>query len=192
MAPRKEEDFEKIRVESRKKILETATELLAEKGYGGTTMSELAKRAGVSKGLAYNYFGSKEEILAEVVRSGLQELFDSFELPEGALSDDDVAKMIEHNFDILDNDPKRWSLYFMVFLQPEASKIAGPLIFEIMAPILEKLAVFLSSKGVEKPLVEAYFVGSVLDGISLNYLYNKEIYPKEYAIKRLKQILKLE
>ena len=51
-------------------ILKAALEQFRKKGYGGTTMRDIAKQADVSVGNAYYYFQSKEEMILEVfVRS---------------------------------------------------------------------------------------------------------------------------
>jgi AcrR family transcriptional regulator len=49
--------------QSRALILNTALDLLQEHGYEKTTMRAIAKRAGVSLGNAYHYFGSKEHLI---------------------------------------------------------------------------------------------------------------------------------
>src|ERR1700693_3855431 len=45
-------------------ILESANRLLAEKGYQGMTMEELATRVGIAKGSLYQHFKSKEELIS--------------------------------------------------------------------------------------------------------------------------------
>ena len=50
-------------------ITEAALDAFAEKGYAATRVEEVAKRAGVSKGLLYLYFKTKEELFKAVVRS---------------------------------------------------------------------------------------------------------------------------
>ncbi len=50
-------------------ITEAAFAAFAEKGYAATRVEEVAKRAGVSKGLLYLYFRTKEELFKAVVRS---------------------------------------------------------------------------------------------------------------------------
>ena len=50
-------------------ITEAALEAFAEKGYAATRVAEVAKRAGVSKGLMYLYFKTKEELFKAVVKS---------------------------------------------------------------------------------------------------------------------------
>ena len=49
--------------QSRALILNTALDLLQERGYEKTTMRAIAKGAGVSLGNAYHYFGSKEHLI---------------------------------------------------------------------------------------------------------------------------------
>src|ERR1700738_2785022 len=50
-------------------ILEAAHRLLAEKGYQGMTMDDVAQRVGIAKGSLYQHFKSKEELLAAVLIS---------------------------------------------------------------------------------------------------------------------------
>jgi len=64
--PRTEAAFQQVREASRKKILDGALRVFASKGIEAT-MAEVAEEAGVSQGLAYRYFASKEDILSELV-----------------------------------------------------------------------------------------------------------------------------
>ncbi len=49
-------------------LLELADRLFAERGFHGASMDELARRAGVSKPVIYDHFGSKEQLFATCVR----------------------------------------------------------------------------------------------------------------------------
>ena len=49
-----------LEVNARARLLETATELFAEKGYAGASVREIVEKAGVSKPVLYYYFKSKE------------------------------------------------------------------------------------------------------------------------------------
>ena len=67
---------------ARERLLETATELFAEKGYAGTYVREIVEKAGVSKPVLYYYFKSKEglfyailEWAADVQQQILNEIF---------------------------------------------------------------------------------------------------------------------
>lgn len=58
--------------ESRKeKILKAAMELFAEKGYHGTILDEVAKKAGITKAALYYYFRSKEQIISTIMNMGV-------------------------------------------------------------------------------------------------------------------------
>ncbi len=50
-------------------ITDAALAAFAEKGYAATRVDDVAKRAGISKGLLYLYFKTKEELFKAVVRS---------------------------------------------------------------------------------------------------------------------------
>jgi AcrR family transcriptional regulator len=65
--PRSEQAYEEIRERATNKILEAAGKVIARKGRAAT-MAEVATEAGVSQGLAYRYFSSKEEIFHELLR----------------------------------------------------------------------------------------------------------------------------
>lgn len=47
----------------RKQILDAAIYLFDQQGFGATKITDISKAAGISKGLVYRYFNSKEEIL---------------------------------------------------------------------------------------------------------------------------------
>lgn len=61
--------FRRRKEERPQEITEAALAAFAEKGYAATRVDEVAKRAGVSKGLLYLYFKTKEELFKAVVRS---------------------------------------------------------------------------------------------------------------------------
>jgi AcrR family transcriptional regulator len=60
-------------------ITEAAFAAFAEKGYAATRVEEVAQRAGVSKGLLYLYFKTKEELFKAVVRSVVMPRVDALE-----------------------------------------------------------------------------------------------------------------
>lgn len=52
-----------------REITEAAFDAFAEQGFAATTVKDVARRAGVSKGLMYLYFKTKEELFKAVVKS---------------------------------------------------------------------------------------------------------------------------
>lgn len=61
----------------REQLLGTARELFAQKGFEGTSVEEIAARAGVSKPVVYEHFGGKEGAYAVVVDREVRTLHDS-------------------------------------------------------------------------------------------------------------------
>ena len=53
----------------RAQLVEVTIDSLAEVGYVGTTLAEIARRAGVSPGLVAHYFGEKDGLLEEAFRT---------------------------------------------------------------------------------------------------------------------------
>ncbi len=69
--PRTEETNQQIREEQRAKILTAARNVFARKG-SAATIADVASEAGVSQGLAYRYFASKEEIFTILIKQATE------------------------------------------------------------------------------------------------------------------------
>src|SRR3977135_4565554 len=57
-----------IEGEKAQRIVEAMRSSVARRGVAGSTFDHVAREAGVSRGLLHYYFGTKERLLAEVVR----------------------------------------------------------------------------------------------------------------------------
>jgi AcrR family transcriptional regulator len=69
--------FQRRKEDRPAEITEAALAAFAEKGYAATKVDEVAKRAGVSKGLLYLYFKTKEDLFKAVIRSFLSPKIDA-------------------------------------------------------------------------------------------------------------------
>ncbi len=72
MSPRNEEQNAAIRDERKEQILSAALRLFAKRGFAATKISDVVKKAGMSHGLVYHYFGSKEEIFYELLKRAMR------------------------------------------------------------------------------------------------------------------------
>ncbi len=79
--------FRRRKEDRPEEITAAALEAFAERGYAATRVDDVAKRAGVSKGLLYLYFKTKEDLFKAVIRSfvvpridALRAIIDSSEL----------------------------------------------------------------------------------------------------------------
>jgi AcrR family transcriptional regulator len=69
--------FQRRKEDRPAEITQAALSAFAEKGYAATRVDEVAKRAGVSKGLLYLYFKTKEDLFKAVIRSFLSPRIDA-------------------------------------------------------------------------------------------------------------------
>lgn len=178
-----------MRDRSRAVILKSALELFAREGYQGTTMDRIAQRSKISKGLIYNYFDSKEELLEAVIR----EFSTIFEGLVGLLSGKDapVKKLqtfIEQSFSpqFMDNDYLK--LYTSLMMQPRMLDKFSRALSEIMEQYIQLLSRVLKQVGYSQPHQEARVILATLDGIALHYWVEGKPYPlekvKEQLLKR--------
>lgn len=72
--PRSKKVSERMRAESRAKILAAARRLFAQQGYFKCKVSDIAREAEMSQGNVYWYFSSKEHLLKAVLKDGFEAL----------------------------------------------------------------------------------------------------------------------
>ena len=69
------EPIQKRSIEKKEKIIESGFELICEKGYYNTNTAEIAKNAGVSTGIIYQYFKDKHDIFIEALKKFADNIF---------------------------------------------------------------------------------------------------------------------
>jgi len=108
----------------REQLLQLAEELFMEKGYGGFSIDDLCRGAGVSRPIIYEHFGSKDGLYVACL-SRIRVEFEQALLAAAAASPDlstTVQSCSETWFEILERDPRRWSLVY-----GGATGLVGPL-----------------------------------------------------------------
>lgn len=186
MSPRSTKQFEEIREVSRTKILDAAFELFAKQGFHSTSISAIAKSAGVAKGLIYNYFEKKEDLMTAIVYRGLEETEGIVqEIIKAEPGKPRLRLMIEMTFRFLVDNYDYQKLMASLALQIDqfphlAELVAGK--YKSMIPMLmNELAV----AGHSDPEKHATILGATLDGIGMQYLVMRSIAPLE----KMKQYL---
>ncbi len=180
MSPKSPEQFKEIREEKKALIMQTALEVFAEKTFQGASVSMIAKKAGISKGLIYNYFESKEDLLQQIIL----QVWDSFEIlfeskNIDSFNENDFEDIIKITFEMLKKDYKFWKLYISLVMQPAAIKFLEEKIPDFMDKYLNLYVNYYRKKGVNDPVAQARFLGAVLDGVSLNYILDPDSFPLE-------------
>jgi AcrR family transcriptional regulator len=94
--------------ERREQILVCAMRLFGEHPYTAVSTTELARQAGVARGLINHYFGTKRDLYLEVVRRLVTiPRFAIAQLPDGPL-DTRVAAAVDWFLDGVSRDPQAW------------------------------------------------------------------------------------
>ncbi|KZE80785.1 TetR family transcriptional regulator [Paenibacillus elgii] len=71
MAPLNDEQLHQIRDERKEQIMDAALKVFSRRGIAGTKMSMIAAEAGISHGLLYHYFKSKDELFTTLVQMAM-------------------------------------------------------------------------------------------------------------------------
>lgn len=185
--PRTKEQFETMRQVSRQKILNAALEVFAKQGYSSATIDAISKTAGISKGLMYNYFKSKEDVLKELMIGMMENLMCEFMplKPGTKFKRKDIISFINVGIDLVLEKPYFWKLYFSVFVQPDVTAIIYNKMMEMSKPYLISLTEYYKDKGYKNPEVMMRYLSAVMDGIQLHCMLDPETFPAEEVKKLL-------
>jgi AcrR family transcriptional regulator len=74
---------------TRQRILDAVARVFRDRGYAGARLTDIAEAAGMQAGSLYYHFASREELVEEVLRAGVQQAYDYMRgavdaLPPGA------------------------------------------------------------------------------------------------------------
>lgn len=186
MCPRSEQQFEEIREERKTQIKRVALEIISEEGFENASISKIAERAEISKGLLYNYFKSKEEMIREIILEGLNEFVKVLDPDkDGILTHEEAHYFIDELFRILESNLKYWRLYFSVMLQPKVMALILDDFTRMTFPLIKMIRTYFASKGSDKPEVDAKIIMALMDGICLHYITD----PRHFPLKEIKERL---
>lgn len=89
------------RDERREQIKKAALKVFARRGLIGTKMSMIAKEAGISQGLSYRYYSSKDELFIALVKDAMEETAKAF-ATLGLMNGSPTEKIREFTIRMLD------------------------------------------------------------------------------------------
>ena len=176
--PRSSEQFDDIRKQKKKLIMDTALELFAENGFHATSISQIAKKAGISKGLTYNYFKSKDEILDQIVKTGFNSIYSHFDLNhDGVLTTEEFKYFIRKSLDVISDNKRFWKLYTMLLMQSDLAESVIKKYSDSSASINQTIKKFIESKGSKDPEGDLMIISSLLKGASMFIISAPDYFP---------------
>ncbi|MEN8202804.1 MAG: TetR/AcrR family transcriptional regulator [Bacteroidota bacterium] len=178
MSPRTKKQFEEMRETRRKQIMDAALDLFASEGYSHCSISKLAAHAGVSKGLIYNYFASKEALLIAIIEEGIQDVMAMIDPNmDGTLDPEEVEGFIRTTFKGIRENLQFWILFINVVLQPPVKEfLAGKPFSSVMERFGPRLMDYFKKMGFEDPMLEMITFSAMIEGYGILLVY---IYPNE-------------
>jgi AcrR family transcriptional regulator len=98
------------------RIRNTTIEMVVNKGFGGASISEIAKKAGVAEGYLYRYYKGKTELVDDLLFSNLNELINKLEefLDDLHSIKDIFEQLIRVLFEIANKNPERVKFLFVL------------------------------------------------------------------------------
>lgn len=185
MAPKSNTALEEIKKEKTVRILDSALILFAEYGYHQTSVSKIAQHAGIAKGLIYNYFESKEDILKQIFTHEMRQWDHTFD-PENLKEPKKFLRMlINLSFDAITKNTDHYKLLTSLILQPKISEQLHDFYIETAESKLKIFIKLFKLLKYKQPREDALKLGAILDGITLGYYTIGPDYPLSKMKKKL-------
>ncbi len=184
MAPRTREENLRIQEQTRQKIVMAALQAFAEKGYASTTVSHIAREAGISKGLIYHYFSSKEEVLKGIFDMMVQEGEAIISHWENKAPKEKLRQTIDESVQFIKQRPSFMRFMMSLALQPAVIADLEEVMEAKKEEMMTRYQQLFADLGYDDPEAEAYYTGAVLDGAALGYMSTKN-----YPLDKMIQIL---
>jgi AcrR family transcriptional regulator len=161
------------------RIVDAMRDSVARRGAAGSTFEQVAREAGVSRGLLHYYFGTKERLLVEVVRRDTELRVARLDERLGSAQtvDEVVNALVSSLTDMIENEPGFFLLLYELFSagrrNPDIQREVGQLFERTRSHVAEVLRA-KEREGVLKLRFEAEALVSYLfalgDGYALQAL----------------------
>src|SRR3712207_839256 len=134
--------------EKAQRIVEAMRSSVARRGVAGSTFDHVAREAGVSRGLLHYYFGTKERLLAEVVRhdADVRMALIDHQLAGAATPDDVLERLVASLEDLIESEPELITLVFELFALSRRHEEVAAEFAELVRRSREQLAAILRAK----------------------------------------------
>ncbi|MFC6999653.1 TetR/AcrR family transcriptional regulator [Rufibacter roseus] len=173
---------------SAQNILESAMELFAQQGFDRTSIRQIAQSAGISLGLLYNYYSSKEELLKAGLLKGRQSVLESYQKPEELSAYQFLDHHVRTTFKVLEENRNFWKLYYSLRLQSDVVKALEKELEAENQKRLNLLTQHLAAAGSTSPTAEARLMVATLDGMAHHYLMHPDYPLQDVLIRYLLQL----
>jgi len=161
--------------EKQERILSCALELFAEQGFDATSTSKVAKAAGVSEGLIFRHFESKNGLLDAILEHGRVKADALYAdvLTSGLSPLEILRDILTLPFSIDESQFQFWKLVYALKWQTNQYDSS------MSTPLYEKLTQIFTELNYEDPQAEADLVLIFIDGLATTLLLKDKMNLKE-------------
>jgi AcrR family transcriptional regulator len=179
MSPRTKHQNEQLRASTRKKILDASLDLFARQGYENVSIDEIATKAGISKGLVYNHFSSKEDLLKTTLQVILEEGEQEFAVTNLKRGKDLFTQLLDTFFQTIRERNEYWRLVTLLALQMGKHEFVNELGRKKYRSYTRLTKHMFEAMNIPDAEEEAQILGAIFDGIALQYEVLGEEVPLE-------------
>jgi AcrR family transcriptional regulator len=146
----------------------------------------IAKKAGISKGLMYNYFESKEELLLEIIRVAIEKIHVYFDPNhDNVLTKEEFLFFIRKTFDSMRENLAFWKLYILMASQPVVLNSVTPRLDSVMDNFTKLTMELFRAYDLEDAEGEYLLYTAMMKGASLFYITMPENYPVDVIEEKI-------
>lgn len=168
----------------RQQVIEATVATLAARGYARTTLTEVARRAGISHGLVLFHFESKEQLLAETLAFLSEEYQEGWEAALAAAAPDPAAQLmalIEADFSPALTTPERLGAWCAFWGEAQSRPIYQEACGAKDAAYIARLEAICAGLGASDPVISARILRLVIEGTWLDMTTVKDCYDPSEA-----------
>jgi AcrR family transcriptional regulator len=146
---------------TKQRLFEASMELIGERGVAGVTVDEISAAAGVSKGTVYYNFGSKSDLIAQLLRHGVDIMLARLQGIAGPEADplEAMEAMLGQAMDFMDEYPSFARLW--VSENWKAPSVWGTLFAELRAELLAVIGSAMDAVAERYPVDTSVVRGSL-------------------------------
>lgn len=149
--------------------MRVAMQLFAEDGYAHTSIDRIAAKAGISKGLIYTYFESKEDLLRQIFLLGIRKVEEAG-LFQNEITPDTLVDSMSRMLDMVVEHRDFFRLYTALTTQPGISQKIGQVIDNNRE--INLLLRYFKTRYGENALNETLLFSTITKGYSILTLFS--------------------
>jgi AcrR family transcriptional regulator len=183
----------KSRVNNRENIVEAAIKLIGEKGVEGTSLADIAREVGISKGTLYYYYSTKNDLIFDITKEHVDKItsniFFMIEKNKDDTSLSDTLKLLVENF-LKSETRTRLHLYLIqeILSGNEDLKKRFVETYQQWFKMLEDAYFLLTSKRKELS-VQARILVAIIDGLIIQASIGAGAIPLDEIIREMTRVL---